>query len=175
MKIRNKKRSINKQSYSPKVKCSSCGTLHLDMYGNGQGINCASYFSLSEKEGYIYSEYGSNFDTMKFIIKNMNIVKKKHYGVKSVICDRCITKNLKKGYIASDESYDAFALITEMNSFYYEDPDLYYEIVMQGPTKCIELIRLERAKPMEQRLKEREGRPKKNLIKLTNSLFDLFE
>lgn len=177
MKMRNKKFVVNNKAF--KIKCTCCAKYYSNPEGWDQGHRCASYIVYQadiEKQSYIQCEYGSGFDTMKFIIKNSNIIKKKHKiaankKMKSndkdiVVCDNCIEKYLNKGFIVEDKNYDPFAFIAEMNSFYAEDPQRYYEIVKEGPEHCIRLIREERAKPLDQRLKEREGKPEFKLVRV---------
>lgn len=185
MKFRNKKRKLNHKVFPFKIKCTCCATFYSNPYNSDQGDKCASYIYYSVENGYlIQSEYGSGFDTTRFFIKNINIVKKKHLIAKNnkqitkddrniVVCDHCIRKYLKYKFIEIDESYDAFAGINELNSFYAEDPQKYYEIMSNaGPNDCIRLIREERAKPIEQREEERKNRKVINLIRVTDSIFD---
>lgn len=177
MKFRSKKQKLNRQVFPFKIKCTCCANFHQNSDNWDQGHYCASYIYQSEdKTTYIQCEYGSGYDTMRFIIKNQNIVKKKHLvaankKVKSndkdiVVCDKCIARYIKNGFIVEDKSYDPFACIDELNSFHAEDPQRYYEIMKEGPEHCIRLIREERAKPLEQRIKEREGKPEIKLVLL---------
>jgi hypothetical protein len=187
MKIRNKKYAVNKQAFQ--IKCTCCAKYYPNTYGWDQGRHCASYVVYQvdiEKKSYIQCEYGSGFDTMRFTINNPNIIKKKHKlantkRLKSndkdiVVCDKCIEKYLRKGFVIEDKAYDYFSFIDELNSFHAEDPQRYFEIMREGPENCMRLIREERAKPLEQRMKEREGKSELKLTRLEyTSWTDFFD
>ena len=172
-----KHNSIHKPKF-PTLKCTCCGNYYHAWWTSEQASNCASYFHKDNIEQfYIYGSYPSNFDTMKFTITNNDIVQQRHiiafnnrentrdkWGHYNdsplVVCDNCIRKYVDKGYIVEDTSYNAFAGIEELNSFYNEDPHLYYTFVSQGPYECMRLIKEEREKPIDQRLEERRLREK---------------
>lgn len=181
MKMKEKKHRIKYQPRNNSLKCTCCGKYYNQLFAMAQAVHCASHFWYNENTWYIYGSYPSGFDDTKFIINNEpDIIQSRHiiafaqreankdtYGhydnSKLVVCDACISQFLFQQWIVEDISYNPYAAIEELNSFYAEDPVLYMDIMMSGPSKCIALIREERSKPMEQRLKEREERALKKL------------
>lgn len=185
MKMRNKKNKISYIPHLGQVKCTCCGNYYKTIYFcDDQASQCASYIYLlheidraAEKKSYIACEYGSGFDTTHFNIIDEQFIKLGHILSNQIrplrqdenrrandkdllICDRCIESYIEKGWIVEDTNYDAFSWIEELNSFYAEDPQLYSDIMLQGPAHCLRLIREERAKPFEQRQLERIEREK---------------
>ena len=121
MKLRQRKHFIKRALN----KCVCCGKISRESY--------ASYLTNNS----IYSEYGSNFDTMKFDVLNDSIIKNKSM----LVCDTCIEQLLEKKDIVEDKSYDYFAPIVEMQKCYEENPELYFKAISASPTKCMEIIK----------------------------------
>lgn len=181
MKMRYKKHLKNNSIYKPKLptlKCTCCGNYYHAWWTSSQATHCASYFYINEDNEYaIYASYPSGFDDTRFQILNQNIVQQRHIFAlnnreftkdkwgnyddsKIVVCDFCIRKFLNKNSIRIDTKYDPYEVTDQLNSFYDEDPILYMQIMNSGPSECMQLINQERAKPMDQRMKEKELRYK---------------
>ena len=185
MKVRNRKHQI-KFKPNNTIKCTCCGKSYPVWEGT-QASHCASYFSttvlgqLENKEYYIFSHYGSCFDTTKFNIMNNSILTEKQIMAiseqsfalskdekyddrKTVICDNCIEKHLETKDIVEDTDYDYFAVLDDLNALHREDPKLYFTLMSTGPGKCAALIREELEKPIEKRQEERKEREKKFIL-----------
>lgn len=176
MKMKYKKHQHNYLARKNSLKCTCCGNYYNAWWTKEQATNCASYFYINNDNQYaIYGSYPSNFDDVRFIIINKNIVQARHVfalnnreNIKDqwghcddsplVVCDFCIRKYLEKGYIKEDTSYNPYAVTKELNDFYAEDPILYIEIMRSGTHECLHLIREEKAKPTAQRKIERDIR-----------------
>lgn len=171
MKIKNRKKKI-KFKESTTINCSCCAKSY-PIFAGTQGYGCASYFYHKDEKYTIICHYGSIFDTLKFNITNNHIVASKHIAAmqaiennqdiddrKLVICDKCVEKFLENQDILEDKEYAHLTIINEMQEFHNEDPQLYMEIISEGPEKCVGLMRQERAKPMEQREQEKQERLK---------------
>jgi hypothetical protein len=174
MKVRQRKHQLKYKTLENHVKCTCCGKYYSAYFADDQGHGCASYIYLLheinpgvEKKSYISSQYGSGYDTMQFNIVDNRVVQQRHIVANRsrklredeqrrcndenlLICDSCIAKYIKKGWITEDKEYDAFALIDELSDFYQEYPELYFDIMKHAnPSNCIQLIREEKAKMIE--------------------------
>lgn len=194
MKMKYKKHQHNYLARKNSLKCTCCGNYYNAWWTKEQATNCASYFYINNDNQYaIYGSYPSGFDDIRFIVVNPIIVQARHiFAIANrentknkwghyddsplVVCDFCIQKYLDKGYIVEDTTYDPYAVIDELNSFYAEDPVLYMQIMSHGPNECMRLIREERAKPIEQRRIEKAIRDQQNpnsfIILQSQSLWD---
>lgn len=158
MKMRYKKFKLNYLAKPNSLKCTCCGNYYNAWWTKCQASHCACYFFKNDNIWYIYGSYPSSFDNTKFVVLNNDTVQARHqlafdnrektknqYGYydnsKLVICDTCIKKFLNKNYIQEDTNYNPYAAIEELNLFYQENPEKYFEFIRQGPTQCIRLIR----------------------------------
>ena len=165
MKVRHRKNQLNYQPKENQVKCTCC-TRYYHTWDSDQGHSCASYIYLLheinpevEEKSYISCQYGSGYDTSRFDILDTRVITPTHirgnrtrksredqYGRCSdrdlLICDSCIAKYLKKGWIVEDREYNPFQAIEELAAFYQEDPETYFRIMKDStPQNCIQLIR----------------------------------
>lgn len=158
MKMRYKKFKLNYLAKPYSLKCTCCGNYYDAWWTKDQASNCACHFFQYDNTWYIYGSYPSNFDNIKFVVTYEDIIQARHKiafanrenikdqwdhydDSKLVVCDNCMRKFLSKNYIQEDKSYDPLAIIDELNSFYHENPEKYFEFVSQGPNVCMQLIR----------------------------------
>lgn len=91
------------------VKCDVCLTVFDDCFSveTNQAYGCASDFYTKENQTYILSNYGSSFDTSRFLVTRQSTLHQRQ----GTICDHCIEQMIDKKEAIEDQKFDFWAPI----------------------------------------------------------------
>lgn len=89
------------------VKCDVCLTVFDDCFSveTNQAYGCASDFYTKENQTYILSNYGSSFDTSRFLVTRQSPL----HQQQGTICDHCIEQMINKEEATEDQNFDFWA------------------------------------------------------------------
>lgn len=82
------------------IVCNTCLDKFSPVFSETQAVLCASNVVIEKNEKAIYSHYGSNYDTERFISNGIN----EHLKT-GIICDNCISIALSKKEIKIDNEF----------------------------------------------------------------------
>jgi hypothetical protein len=103
-----------------KVFCNNCNLGYKDVFSqeSNQAFGCASDVVVHNEQRYIYSHYGSEYDTLKHIVSESSEIKL------GVICDCCISNSLRNNEIIEDTNFNYWDNIPNVGSEFPNDDDL---------------------------------------------------
>lgn len=86
------------------VKCNICNTVFNDCFSaeTYQAFGCASDLYVNKEQNYIISNYGSSFDTTRFLVDRESPLQQRQ----GTICDHCIEQLIGKKEVMEDKEFN---------------------------------------------------------------------
>lgn len=103
------------------VKCDVCNTVFNDCFSaeTNQAVGCASDLYVKEDQTYIECNYGSGFDTLRFLVTRQSPLHQRQ----GTICDHCIEQLINKEEATEDQNFDFWAPVKALQEQYQPSGD----------------------------------------------------